>query len=361
MKKIIFAIIALCSITLQAQIVCLDSVQLTPISEVILQDHSGKVVGVSDNYGRFSAVPVGMDTLYFSHIGYYDKLVMRNEWGDSILLSPRFYKLPDFIVDKNVGTHDYYKLQTITRTYQYIDSLPIYYTEALVDYYVPAGSKKLKYVINSVRAYKNDDYINESKIEAGALNMGNNGLINFLKNSCIPLAKDYNLKGNEDKGLFTLYRDNMEVGKIERLCSGDYELVYDYLKETKASPKTVFGRRTEIIRKVERQTLPVFSTISELRPYDFSTYQLSIQLSTQYKDTKPVSLYSITEIYLLSKEGLSKKEFKSIDTDDFFGLIKHSYNVGAKEWEENKNAIPSVPEPIILSIGNNTLKLIPEK
>ncbi|MDY3099936.1 MAG: hypothetical protein SOW44_01125 [Porphyromonas sp.] len=354
-KTILSGLILICAfLSVKAQVVCLDQIDLKPVPEVLLMDETGHILGLTDGDGKTTSTGLPSSSITFSHIGYETE-VRKVSAGDTVWLKPRAYVLPEALVTVADPNADFTRMSTLVRCYQYIGSVPVYFTEALVDFFVPRKGDRLQYTLSSARAYRNDAFISASGTESGAVSMAQNGLSNFLLNTPFPLSKSYEVRGTEDGTAFEIYLNGDKKGDIRKTVSGDYAINLDMLTEKEARPRTLFGRTNTITEKQVRQTVPDYTVGGDISPRDFLTYRMVIGLTTKYKTEKEVPLLNVTEVFVLSKESLSKREVKALKTDDFFGNLNHSVRPDATEWKTLPPYLPSVPKVVLDALGSDLL------
>lgn len=334
-----------CAVPALGQITCIDDTDETPLSEVLFMTADGQVVGLSDRAGQVGYdFPAGIE-LTATHIGYAD--ITRNlHDGDTLRMRPIGYTLPGVTAESLDPTADYTGMTALVRICQYIDSIPAYYTEALIDYYIPREGDKLQFTIRSARAYSDEDYIQATKTEAGSVSMMSNGVSNFLSNSPFPLSSDYQLEGNPDETPASITCDGKSVGQIRKTASGDYELTLDWLRDKERKTRSILGRKNTATLKRLQVTLPFLSPIEELRPGHFLRQRCIIGLTTQYRKKSPVHILNVTDIYPLSLRSLSAEEVKALKPTTDFGNIHHSIEPTGTDWESLPTSIPALPEVI---------------
>ncbi|MDY3885096.1 hypothetical protein [Porphyromonas somerae] len=345
-----------------SQVICVDKISATPVSEVIVRDNSGKFLTITDGNGNIQ-IPKSTDTLYLSHIGYAEYELGLPLESDTIWLTPLTYELPDVAITARKGEYDYQVLHTLTRTYQYIDSIPVYFTETITDFYFPKKGQKLAYNLHSSRAYRNKEYIAIAGTESGAVSMQKNGITNILANGCIPLPKEYSIVANtEDSSsmpCFLIKMNNGVAGSIKRKEQGSLEVKLDMLFPKTEKEQSFMGRTNTIKRK---QVLYYFSShIDEttMSRDGFDLYQYLVSLETSYKKQSPVPILNVFEVYVLSREKITRQEFRTVKSSRSYGAVSSSHNINHPEWQEITSSIPSLPKVVQEALGN-TLLLLPE-
>lgn len=345
-----------CAAPALGQITCIDDTDETLLSEVLFMAPDGQVVGLSDHAGQVEYnFPSGIE-LTTTHIGYADITRTLHD-GDTLRMRPVGYTLPGVTAESIDPTADYTGMTALVRICQYIDSIPAYYTESLIDYYIPREGDKLQFTIRSARAYSDEDYIRETKTEAGSVSMMSNGVSNFLSNSPFPLSSDYQVVGTPDETPASITCDGKSVGQIRKTVSGDYELTLDWLRDQDRKTRSLLGRKSTITLKRLQVTLPNLSPIEGLRPGHFLRQRSIIGLTTQYRKKSPVHILNVTDIYPLSLRSLSKEEVNALKPTTDFGNIHHSIEPTGTDWESLPSDIPALPT-VISQMIDRTLSLM---
>lgn len=341
-----------CAAPALGQITCIDDTDETPLSEVLFMAPDGSVLGLSDQTGHFhTQLPAGVE-ITATHIGYADITRALHD-GDTLRMKPVGYTLPGVTAESLDPMADYTGMTALVRICQYIDSVPAYYTDAIVDYYIPREGDKLQFIIRSARAYSDEDYIQENKTEAGSVSMMRNGVSNFLSNSPFPLSSDYQVVGNPDDTPASITCDGKSVGQIRKTASGDYELTLDWLRDKDRKMRSLLGRKNTTTLKRLQVTLPHLSPIEELRPGHFLRQRSIIGLTTQYRKKSPAHILNVTDIYPLSLRSLSKAEVKALKPTTDFGNIRHSIEPTITDWESLPSDIPDLPAVISQKVGRS--------
>ncbi|MDO4881463.1 MAG: hypothetical protein Q3983_09300 [Capnocytophaga sp.] len=340
MKKIYFILFLFTFYsTLNAQrIYLVDSLTLKPIQSVVVENGKGEIVAISDEKGS-----VKLDnetTFYTSHISYNSKKINKNKIKEEqkIVLSTKKYEIPEIVLTNKA--YDYTLLKTYIRTYQYADSIPVYYTEGWVDFYIPKKGNNLKYNILALKCYENikDDKLNS--IKKGTLFMGQNGLINFLKTNYFPLEdKKYSLIKKSEDFYNISYNGKEGAGKIEK-GKDCYEYYLNNLFPKEKGGGS-FAGRTNIIHNIDiYQKFQASKEIEEIDKTDFDLFRYMVNLETIYKEEK-ISLVTIYEIYPVKKVGISKNDIKEIRLQSSFGGILSSQNIDKFNEIQEKVPAPS--------------------
>lgn len=349
-RLLLLAVIAVCLATPlsgRAQVVFLDDVTSSPISEVVLMGGGGHLIGVSDREGRVLLDSYPSDSVTASHIGYADLVTLIHP-GDTLRMIQSAYSLPEVSVTALDPNADYTEMEALVRIYQYIDEIPTYYTEAVVAFFLPRRGDKLKYSIRSLRAYSDEEFIKQAKTESGSVSMGKNGLSNFLLNTPLPLGKGYTITDNGE-----VRRNGAPVGEVRKTEDGGYQVSIDWLGEKESRPRTLFGRTNTITIKRLVQTLSSYVPGEELSARDFLSLRTLTGLTTKYKDGPEKNLVNISDIYVLSLRSLSKGEVKAEKPSGDFGNVERSVSPESDVWSRMPSNIPPIPEVISASLGKS--------
>lgn len=138
-----------CSIAAQKQVCVIDADTQQPIGNVVITNtQTGKILGVTRENGLYTVEPQ-TQRLSFSHLSY---LPLQAQPADTIRMRPHNYPLSSPQVTAQAA--DYYRLRAVVRNYQYIDSLPVNFVDAIIDFYVNGKGNKLEYQIIKLDAYR---------------------------------------------------------------------------------------------------------------------------------------------------------------------------------------------------------------
>ena len=141
-RLLIYSLCTLYSLSLSAQrkVHVIDATTLLPIENVVVTDAQlGKVLGITPKKRPLS-LHFSVQKLSFSHLSYQP---LAAPVADTIRLVPRDYNIAPTEVTAKAA--DYYRLRAVVRSYQYVDSIPVNFVDAVLDFYVNGKGNKLEY------------------------------------------------------------------------------------------------------------------------------------------------------------------------------------------------------------------------
>lgn len=306
----------------QRLVVVLDSLERQPIENVMLTDGTtGKLLSISDANGR-AYLSQQTKAIVASHLSFQPKLAAV---ADTILLQRSVRSLAEAVVASQPA--DYYRLRAVVRTYQYIDSIPVNFVDALLDFYVNGKGTKLHYDALQLDVYQNKSYIEATNLAKGTATASSNSIINWLTNPHIATHRgDFYCEGTK----VIRHKDNVEVGSMLKTENGDYTTKLNLHLPNDTATHTFFGRSVRFTAKTVEQTFPNNIDLTNIRPYDMSSYRFVVRRTTWTKKyPTPVHLTEIDEITIIDRKRMTKEEVKQIDMDtDWFNLFKSKKNEG---------------------------------
>lgn len=316
MRKIVgffFTLILISIISLSAQGLIIDKETGKAVPNTLITDQRGTLLYTSDANGRY---PLPKGQYHYRHIGY-DGFEVN---GDTIYLHPKRYAIPDVVVSSQLPP--YVELRTYIQTYQYIDSVPISHTEGIVSFYVPTKGTKLRYAIESLRVYKNNKVEGRDDLRKGSVDMLSNGWFDWLLNPHISpeMGSEYFLS-IADSSVY--HKGSLYEGAGVGLSGGIYTTYLDMLYPEKEKHYNLFGRATTIDKQEVYQKFPQKED-GDIRVYDILSYRFLRSYTTQYKSGKRVPVQTVVEFDTLSKKFLSKEEYKTKKTTNYWGNFHSS-------------------------------------
>ena len=178
-RLLIYSLCTLYSLSLSAQrkVHIIDATTLLPIENVVVTDaQSGKVLGITPKNGLFPSTSQ-FKKLSFSHLSYQP---LATPVADTVRLVPRDYNIAPTEVTAKAA--DYYRLRAVVRSYQYVDSIPVNFVDAVLDFYVNGKGNKLEYRVLKLDAYKDKARIRENNLNRSKVEVDDNGLLDWVSN-----------------------------------------------------------------------------------------------------------------------------------------------------------------------------------
>ncbi len=333
----------------QEQILLLAFDSNEPVSNALItESESGSFLGFSDRNGRFH-VGQKINKITISHPSYQSLGITLPQ--DTIYLDFTPVQLQE--VEVWAQAPRYYRLRSVVRIYQYLDSIPINFVDGVVDFYVDAKKAKLGYKALRLDVYTDDDAIKRSSLQKGVVDMSNNSLVNWMLNEHI---SSNGVLQVTDTCVFDT-KSKTKVGRWKKYPNGTLNVSVDLLGANGEQQRTTLGRTTTIHKKVLEQDFPQGTSLEHIRSYDFQMYRLSIELSTRpKKKMAPVYTTKIHEVYVLERKGVSEAEYKATHLDNNWGSLSSS--IKQENWQHINLFLPQIPKSIEMNL-NKQLKLLP--
>ncbi len=355
MKKYILLVLLLKGWIAHSQnIILLDSITKTPIPSVVIENGKGVILGISDDKGQL-IIDKLEDINYTSHISYNPKKITKNALKNvkNLYLSPKEYELSEVVVENK--HYDYTILKSYFRTYQYADSIPIYYTEGFVDFYIPKKGNNLKYNLLSAKVYKNTKDKKVAEIERGTVFMKDNGIINFLVTTIFPYSKDYEIVKKSERDYSIAHKGQIGAGNIQK-TEGVYRCYLNGLFPQEVFKGSFMGRTNVIRANDVYQEFPADISIEDMNLADFTLYRCFRNIETTHKNSK-VDLVNIFEVYPIRKVKVSKSDMKNVRLESYYGNIEKSTNI---EYFEKQTYEKPKQSNVFQSLLETDLKLLTE-
>ena len=113
----------------------------------------------------------------FSHLSYQP---LAAQVADTVASSQRDYQIAASEVTAKAA--DYYRLRAVVRSYQYVDSIPVNFVDAVLDFYVNGKGNKLEYRVLKLDAYKDKARIRENNLNRSKVEVDDNSLLDWVSN-----------------------------------------------------------------------------------------------------------------------------------------------------------------------------------
>ena len=354
-RLLIYSLCTLFSISLSAQrkVHVVDATTQQPIENVVVTDaQSGKVLGITPQNGCFLS-STNAKNLSFSHLSYQP---LAAQVADTVCLVPRDYQIAASEVTAKAA--DYYRLRAVVRSYQYVDSIPVNFVDAVLDFYVNGKGDKLEYRVLKLDAYKDKARIRENNLNRSKVEVDDNGLLDWVSAQHISTNNAYFL-------MQQLGEEKLILKKKTREPLGS--LTFDpsqraYVAKVNLLTRHLFGRSIKFNLHTLEECFPASVDTARLRVYDMQSYRWLLQRDTWTKKYPTrVPLTEIHEIVVFERQRLSKADYKKLDFDtDWYDIPRSLRGRAATEnIDLSKYAIP-LPQDIQVLLGNQ-LQLLPYK
>lgn len=319
---LLFCLLCFIRLSTFGQIVLLDNDDDTPVSFAHVISESGNLIATSDLNGLIKLDSISnLKNHYFiiQHISYENNEITGKELNakDTVFLSKKTYTLPDVVV----GTvkPEVIVIKGYYRSYELDDNVPKFYTDGIVEYYIPlANEKKIKMRLIEYRSYGNISLIEKEKQRTNTIVMRLAGIPRIEHNSIIQsLGKHYKTR-NSSKNELEIIKDTSIVGTIKRnLKDHTIQSNMDLIAPKQSETKTLFNYTSQIINNELIEVYPDME-FSEISVKDILRRKKHKKILFKHKkDNDFVKLEGVDELYIFDKYYISKENFKKIKSSSY--------------------------------------------
>ena len=271
-RLLIYSLCTLYSLSLSAQrkVHVIDATTLLPIENVVVTDaQSGKVLGITPKNGLFLSTSQ-FKKLSFSHLSYQP---LAAPVADTVRLVPRDYNIAPTEVTAKAA--DYYRLRAVVRSYQYVDSIPVNFVDAVLDFYVNGKGNKLEYRVLKLDAYKDKARIHENNLNRSKVEVDDNGLLDWVSAQHISTNNAYFLMQQLGEEKLILKKKTREpLGSLTFDPSQRaYVAKVNLLTPKDTATRHLFGRSIKFNLHTLEERFPVSVATARLRVYDLQSYR----------------------------------------------------------------------------------------
>ena len=360
-RLLIYSLCTLFSISLSAQrkVHVIDATTLLPIENVVVTDAQlGKVLGITPKNGLFLSTSQ-FKKLSFSHLSYQPLVA---PVADTVRLVPRDYNIAPTEVTAKAA--DYYRLRAVVRSYQYVDSIPVNFVDAVLDFYVNGKGNKLEYRVLKLDAYKDKARIRENNLNRSKVEVDDNGLLDWVSNHHVATnSPSFILQQSGEEKLILKKKTREPLGSLTFDPSQRaYVVKVNLLTPKDTATRHLFGRSIKFNLHTLEECFPASVDTARLRVYDMQSYRWLLQRDTWTKKYPTrVPLTAIHEIVVFERQRLSKADYKKLDFDTDWYDILHSLRgrAATENIDLSKYTLP-LPQDIQVLLGNQ-LQLLPYK
>ncbi len=346
------------------QIRLIDRQNNSPIPFAQLFSAGGRLVGTSNingvvNVRNLSKFLNDSSRIVIEHISYNNLSIPFDSLKniDTLRLSERRILLPEVTVGVKPKSPDILVLKGYFRSYQLEDSIPKYYTEGIVEYFISLGKKKpLRMKVLEHRSFRNEELVKKEKPRATMVIMVAAGVPYIYSLTALQeLDKSYSLKRLSENE-YDIKHDSAVVGIVR--ISKPLNLIQvnvDLIAPQKAKTEKLFN----YISKIEHIDITAnysFQKLSDLSKENLESRKEYRRIYFKHKKEKKFTKIDvIDEFYVLKKWYLSKADLRNIKTSTNFGLPE-STSYTYDYWKSlNENHIPKLNINIERLLGT-TLK-----
>ncbi len=313
MKKFYIIFFGLCTqcVPLVAQVRLLNKVSGEPVPYASVLS-KGKVIAESDKQGYLPSSVMNDRTVSIQHLSYQTLDTVLTQQSKTLFLSPLSYTLKEVNVNPS-SEDDYIKLTGLYRSYELDNNLIKYYTDGIVEYYIPCKSaKKTRYRLLQWRSFYNKR-LEDPKAFIKVVGVSAPG-VPTLEN---PLHDDLRLNGDSvQKG------DNV-VGFIRNDSVQQAYFIYiDKLAPLKEQKFSFFGNKI-CFKKLNYAAVYNDKACTWMNLKNMKAYN---KVEIQKKKRTPVTIESNYEFHVTDIQYVSPKDIKKLKLEKDYSFPKsHSY------------------------------------
>lgn len=294
MKKLSFFFLILISILpLQGQAYLLDEKDNSPIPFAQILNEKGAIIGLTDIEGQLPKLPNKEGTITIQHLSYQTKEIPLKKVlkSKNIHLAPLAYDLAE--VDVNAKKLEYIRLHGYYRSYQLNDSCIKYYTDGIVEFYIPVKSGEVKRQILKDRKLKNSSLTDKDKVRKKHVADHYISSPYLEKKTLIE-----SIKGDAFHGV-------IKKDTISKIC----RIEHDALALKKNKSGSLFGYTVRLAAIYDTET---YNLQEDYQSYmDLLNQKRYRKLFYKHKkDSLEQQIEIIDELYIMEREYISQKDMK---------------------------------------------------
>jgi len=322
------------SSSVYSQIKIVDSISGQPLPSATIFLKGGKYVttsninGIIDN-SIFDNLVNENDTITIQHIGYSSKNISLAELKKStqIKLNSAENKLSDVVVisDKK---YDYLVLKGYFRTFQAYDSLPKYFADGIVEYYIPVNGGSIKLRVIAYRVFGNKPLV-EKLNQKTVVRYVNPARTPLLGRNTIQqgLSNDYTL--HKTNTGFDIIKSDSTVGTIRFDSKNHIAKMYlDNVAPNKEIEREFLGfviktKKYELLENYQ------FNDSAHIGIKDLLNSSLRYNSIYFHKGKKKDDVHEaelIIDFYVMSNKYITKNDYKKVKKEMQSIYLKDSHH-----------------------------------
>jgi len=345
---------------LHSQITIVDSKSKLPIPFVQITIENGQFAAISDLNGKIS-----LDTLKhlnlnanckltLQHISYNNEVVTFESLKkmSAVLMNERIVNLDEVIV-KPIK-FDFIVLKGYFRSYELDDNEIKYYTDGIVEYYVPVKGGSTKFNPLEYRTLRNKLLVDKQIYHTATVIIKVAGFPDIEAGKLVKEIKaKYKLRDTE-YGKEILLKDQ-KVGAVKKNKNDILQIDIDKIAPKKEEIHSLFGytSRIENINISEDYSSDSFDWIDMSELVSRKEYR---KFYFKHKSDKKETLYEcVNEFYTIGVNYTTKSEIKKLklSTDR---TLRESHQYLGNYWENlKKYGIPTISEQIVSEFGKSLI------
>lgn len=341
----------------QRQLSVVDRLGHPIVHAVVTQHPQGTLLGTTNAAGQLR-IPLAVDSIGVTHVAYRSVI---DAATPRMLLDSATVAVSEAVA--TVKRPDYYRLRTLTRVYQYIDSTLVSVLDGVVDFYVNAQGEKARYQVLQLDAYQNKKAIRGQLIARKSMVEYNN-LNNYIGTDWIfyhalfGRKPDYYIDETTAEGSVRQRKSHRLSGEVGVEDDGAHRVRIDCLAPSDTTGFRLMGMYSKTLQNVREYTLLPTARLSQPHPKDVRSYREVFERIVRYgKKGVAVPTLVVEEGRVLSRKGMSEEEMKQVKTHKYPEAQDHSTPPPPEEKVQHNLPLP----PAIRHVVNAEMERMPEK
>lgn len=323
-----------------AQVVFMDSDTKLPIPSVNVYNGTGNLIGFSNKEGRMELIPeIKLDKAYqmelsVQHVSYESKVLKLAKDEQVVLLQARENQLREVVVSSKPNA-EFLCVKGYFRSLETFNLKHKYYSDGIVEFYIPLKKGKVKYRLVDYRIYQDSAVVIDYRQKMWTF-FQTPRIAEIFAGRLMDRMADYTLQKVTDKK-FRILKKGSEVGHI--ISPKESESVSFYIDHV--LPDSVKLEKVLSIEAKIRHDVYIenYSQVpfEELSPKDLlNVYQLVTGTIKRKAEFGHIPYEVMNEFHVMEQHFLSAKEYKTLESK----LIKNFNKTSDKSsfsrpfWEE---------------------------
>ena len=355
---ILFFLVFLSTVS-HAQICVLDGNDHSAIAFVQLIAPDGRLVGASNTGGTIDTTSLNRfaknnDSLVVQHLSYEKRMM---SWKDmkragNIYLVSREVRIPEITVT-NRKEKMVLVLEGYFRSYQLKDSVPEYFADGMVKYFIWNDGKRFKCQKDAYRSFRNQKVVDA--IQKHTVTLSEGGLsVPYIESQTIPGQFDKDYMTTDSLGKTFIMKENAVVGLIRtNEAQKQVQISIDWIAPAKVKERSLFGYQVRIAHHDVTETYLAKSRSMASKANLESWRKYYQYFFKQKKETRFKNIQRVSEFYVLKSYYIPKSVMQEESSWSGWSIpLSHSYTKEYWEYLDERN--PPL-NPNIKKLLGNTL------
>ncbi|GET26843.1 hypothetical protein [Prolixibacter sp. NT017] len=355
-KLTIFILLLFLASSSYAQIRVMDEKDQSPIPFAQFIAPAGRLVGTSNTEGMIDTTLVNRfaknsDSLVVQHISYGNRMMI---WKDmkragNVYLVSREVRIPEITVT-NKKEKMVLVLEGYFRSYQLKDSVPEYFADGMVRYFIWNDGKRFKCQKDAYRSFRNQKVVDA--IQKHTVTLSEGGLsVPYIESQTIPGQFDKDYMTTDSLGKTFIMKENAVVGLIRtNEAQKQVQMSIDWIAPAKVKERSLFGYQVRIAHHNVTETYLAKSR-SMASKANLESWRKYYQYFFKQKNEKRFkNIQRVSEFYVLKSYYIPKSVMQKERTSSGWGLPS-SYAYTTEYWKHLDKRIPPLNSNIKKLLG----------